>query len=91
MSDWLMSTDIVLTVAETSGAAPVVQQLEVCIFRAGNESCMELADNHAVCMHAAMDHYTAIKCNSLFKTCLVLFGSPLALLAPSKGWCLLTF
>lgn len=46
---------------------------------------------HAVCMYATMDRYTAIKYNILFKTCLILFGSPLTLLALSRGWCLLTF
>lgn len=38
-----------------------------------------------------MDRYTAIKYNILFKTCLILFGSLLTLLALSHGWCLLTF
>lgn len=38
-----------------------------------------------------MDGYTAIKYNILFKTCLILFGSLMTLLALSHGWCLLTF
>lgn len=71
-------------------ASSACHQAAVCISRAGNESCVKLADNPC-CMYAAMDRYTAIKYNILIKTCLILSGSPLTLLALSHGWCLLTF
>lgn len=63
-------------------AAP---QAEVCVFWADNESCMKLADNPSVHIYAAMDGYTEMKYNNLFKTCLILFESPLTLLALSHS------
>lgn len=56
-------------------------QTEVCVFWADNESCMKLADNPSVHIYAATDGYTEMKYNNLFKTCLILFKSPLSLLA----------